>query len=58
MHVSELQNLHVSALLEKAEELKIENPNRFRKQDLVFTIVRQLAKKGESFTGKGTLEII
>ena len=24
MHVSELQNLHVSALLEKAEELKID----------------------------------
>ncbi|MCV2502700.1 MAG: transcription termination factor Rho, partial [Neisseriaceae bacterium] len=58
MHVSELQNLHVSQLLEQAEELKIENPNRFRKQDLVFAIVRQLVKNGESFTGKGTLEIL
>ncbi|MBN3860381.1 transcription termination factor Rho [Neisseriaceae bacterium PsAf] len=58
MHVSELQNLHVYQLLEQAEELKIENPNRFRKQDLVFAIVRQLVKNGESFTGKGTLEIL
>ncbi|QRN41826.1 MAG: transcription termination factor Rho [Neisseriaceae bacterium] len=58
MHVSELQNLHVSRLLEMAESLEIENPNRFRKQDLVFAIVRQFVKNGQSFTGKGTLEIL
>lgn len=58
MHVSELQNLHVSKLLDQAEELKIENPNRFKKQDLVFAIVRQLVKRGDNFTGKGTLEIL
>lgn len=58
MHVSELQRLHVSKLLEMAEEHGIENANRFRKQDLVFAIVRHLVKKGESFTGNGTLEIL
>ncbi|MFH4354730.1 MAG: transcription termination factor Rho [Neisseriaceae bacterium] len=58
MHVAELQKLHVSRLLEKAEELKIENPNRLKKQDLVFTIVRQLVKRGDNFTGRGTLEIL
>ncbi len=58
MHVSELQNQHVSKLLELAEEHGLENANRLRKQDLVFAIVRHLVKKGESFTGKGTLEIL
>lgn len=58
MHVSELQTLHISKLLEKAEELGIENANRFRKQDLVFAIVRQMVKNGENFTGNGTLEIL
>ena len=42
MHVSELQTLHISKLLEMAEEHGIENANRFRKQDLVFAIVRQM----------------
>ena len=58
MHVSELQTLHISKLLELAEEHAIENANRFRKQDLVFAIVRQMMKKGESFTCSGTLEIL
>ena len=58
MHVSELQTLHISKLLEMAEEHSIENANRFRKQDLVFAIVRQKMKQGESFTCSGTLEIL
>lgn len=58
MHVSELQTLHISKLLELAEEHGIENANRFRKQDLVFAIVRQMMKKGEGFTCSGTLEIL
>ncbi|MRN37387.1 transcription termination factor Rho [Neisseria sp. N95_16] len=58
MHVSELQTLHISKLLEMAEEHGIENANRLRKQDLVFAIVRQKMKQGESFTCSGTLEIL
>lgn len=58
MHVSELQHKHVSKLLEMAAEYGIENANRLRKQDLVFAIVKHLAKQGESFTGNGTLEIL
>ncbi len=58
MHVSELQTQHISKLLEMAEQHGIENANRFRKQDLVFAIVRQLMKQGESFTCSGTLEIL
>ena len=58
MHVSELQTQHISKLLEQAEALGIENANRFRKQDLVFAIVRKMVQNGESFTGTGTLEIL
>lgn len=58
MHVSELQTLHISRLLEMAEEHGIENANRFRKQDLVFAIVRQMMKQNVSFTCSGTLEIL
>ena len=58
MHVSELQNQHISKLLEQAEQIGIENANRLRKQDLVFAIVRQLMKQGEGFTCSGTLEIL
>lgn len=58
MHVSELQTLHISKLLEMAEEHGIENANRFRKQDLVFAIVRQMMKQNVSFTCSGTLEIL
>lgn len=58
MHVSELQTLHISKLLEMAEEHGIENANRFRKQDLVFAIVRQMMKQNVSFTCSVTLEIL
>ncbi|MBO7080513.1 MAG: transcription termination factor Rho [Neisseriaceae bacterium] len=58
MHVSELQTQHISKLLELATEHGIENANRFRKQDLIFAIVRKMIQKGETFTGNGTLEIL
>ena len=55
MHVSELQTQHISKLLEMAEQHGIENANRLRKQDLVFSIVRHMMKQGESFSCSGTL---
>ncbi len=58
MHVSELQTKHISKLLEMAEQHGIENANRLRKQDLVFSIVRHMMKQGESFSCSGTLEIL
>ena len=58
MHVSELQTQHISRLLEMAEQHGIENANRLRKQDLVFSIVRHMMKQGESFSCSGTLEIL
>ena len=41
-----------------AEQHGIENANRLRKQDLVFSIVRHMMKQGESFSCSGTLEIL
>ena len=48
MHLSELKALHVSALIEMAAGLEIENANRLRKQELMFAILKRRAKTGES----------
>ncbi|MBI5329284.1 MAG: transcription termination factor Rho [Betaproteobacteria bacterium] len=58
MHLSELKTLHVSQLLEMAEAHGIENANRMRKQELMFAILKMKAKKGESISGDGVLEIL
>lgn len=58
MHLSELKKLHVSALLEMAEGLEIENAARLRKQDLMFAIMKKRAKAGEQVFGDGVLEVL
>src|SRR5512135_1596785 len=58
MQLSELKNLHVSELMEKATAGGIEGANRMRKQDLIFAMLKNQAKKGESIFGDGTLEVL
>jgi len=58
MHLSELKTLHVSQLLEMAQANQIEGANRLRKQELIFALLRNQAKKGESIFGDGTLEVL
>ncbi|HVN42223.1 MAG TPA: transcription termination factor Rho, partial [Steroidobacteraceae bacterium] len=58
MQLSELKNLHVSELLEKATENGVDGANRMRKQDLIFAMLKNQAKKGESIFGDGTLEVL
>ena len=58
MHLSELKNLHVSELLDKATTNGVEGANRMRKQDLIFAMLKNQAKKGESIFGDGTLEVL
>ena len=58
MQLSELKNLHVSELLEKATAGGVEGANRMRKQDLIFAMLKNQAKKGESIFGDGTLEVL
>src|SRR6201981_3116966 len=58
MHLSELKTLHVSALIEMANGLEIENANRLRKQELMFAILKKRAKTGDTIFGDGTLEVL
>jgi transcription termination factor Rho len=58
MRLSELKSFHVSQLLEMATANGIEGANRLRKQELVFALLKNQAKKGESIFGDGTLEVL
>ena len=58
MQLTELKVLHVSALLEMAASLEIENTQRMRKQELMFAILKKRAKAGEMVFGDGTLEVL
>ncbi|PZO18072.1 MAG: transcription termination factor Rho [Betaproteobacteria bacterium] len=58
MYLSELKTQHVSALLEVAGGLEIENANRMRKHELMFAILKKRAKNGEQIFGDGVLEVL
>lgn len=58
MHLSELKHLRVPELIEIATTNEIEGANRLRKQDLIFALLKNQAKKGESIYGEGTLEVL
>ena len=58
MHLSELKSLHVSELVEQAVANQLENANRLRKQELIFALLKNQAKKGEAIFGDGTLEVL
>lgn len=58
MHLSDLKHLPVTELVEMAIANEIENASRMRKQDLIFALLKNKAKKGESIFGDGTLEVL
>jgi transcription termination factor Rho len=58
MHLSDLKNLHVGELLEMAVKNEVDGANRMRKQELIFALLKNQAKKGESIYGGGTLEVL
>ena len=58
MQLSELKNLHVSQLIEMAQTNEIDGSNRMRKQELIFALLKNRAKKGDSIYGDGTLEVL
>ena len=58
MHLSELKTLHVSQLLDMAIASEIDGANRLRKQELIFALLKNRAKKGENIFGDGTLEVL
>ncbi|MBN8452586.1 transcription termination factor Rho [Accumulibacter sp.] len=58
MQLSELKALHVSQLLDMAVNNSIEGANRLRKHELIFALLKNQARKGESIFGDGTLETL
>jgi len=58
MHLSELKALHVGQLLEMAVSNNVEGANRLRKHELIFALLKNQARKGESIFGDGTLETL
>ena len=58
MYLSELKNLHVTELVEMSVTNEIDGANRMRKQELIFALLKNRAKKGEAIFGDGTLEVL
>ncbi|MDR0771160.1 MAG: transcription termination factor Rho [Burkholderiales bacterium] len=58
MRLSDLKAKHVTELVEMANTMGIEGANRLRKHDLIFTLLKTHAKRGESIYGDGVLEVL
>jgi len=58
MHLSDLKHLPVTELVNMAVGDEISNAGRMRKQDLIFAILKNKAKNGDTLYGDGTLEIL
>jgi transcription termination factor Rho len=58
MKLQDLKTKSPAALLELAEELKIENASAMRKQDMMFAILKQLAEQEVEITGGGVVEVL
>ena len=58
MQLSELKTLPVQELISLGEETGVEDAARMKRQDIVFSILKNKAKKGEDIDGGGVLEIL
>jgi len=58
MNLTELKRKPAAELVDLADELGIEGIARSRKQDVIFSILKAQAKKGEDISGDGVLEIL
>jgi transcription termination factor Rho len=58
MNLTELKLKQVSEIIIIAESLGLENIDRARKQELIFSILKKQAKSGEDIFGDGVLEIL
>lgn len=58
MHLTELKKKTAVELVEISQALNIENVARSRKQDIIFSILKEHAKRGEDIYGDGVLEIL
>ena len=58
MNLTELKLKQPSEIISIAESLGLENIDRARKQELIFSILKKQAKGGEDIFGDGVLEIL
>jgi len=58
MNLTELKKKTPAELIAIAQDLKIEGMARSRKQEVIFAILKALAKSGEDISGDGVLEIL
>ena len=58
MNLTELKQKPASELVDLADEMGLEGVARSRKQDVIFSILKAHAKKGEDISGDGVLEIL
>ena len=56
--LTELKSKSAAELLDIALELDLENASRARKQDVIFSILKVHAKRGDQIRGDGVLEIL
>lgn len=58
MNLSELKKKSAAELVTLSEQYGLENMARSRKQDIIFAILKEHAKRGEDIYGDGVLEIL
>ena len=58
MNLQDLKKKEPEELLKQADKFGIENPSSFRKQDLMFSILKKIAEDGELITGLGVIDIM
>ena len=58
MNLTELKQMPAPELLKLSQEMGIDGVARQRKQDIIFTILKGHAKRGEDIYGDGVLEIL
>ncbi len=58
MNLTELKQKSAAELVRIADDMSVEGVARSRKQDVIFSILKAHAKKGEDISGDGVLEIL
>jgi transcription termination factor Rho len=58
MNLSELKKKSVPELVEMLKEMGGDHTSRMRRQDIIFSLLKAQAKKGEDIFGDGVLEIL
>ncbi len=58
MNLTKLKRMSVSKLVILGRKIGLENLSRMRKQDIIFSILKQHSKSGEDIFGNGVLEIL